>query len=84
MRIVFGLLGLSVEELHGSLTQLQVLVCQSHMCMCTHACTDPLLHFLQRLEALRKFKDGEVDYLLATDLAARGLDIVGVRTVSYD
>ncbi|KAI9445269.1 DEAD-domain-containing protein [Lactarius indigo] len=61
MRVVFGLLGLSCEELHGDLTQ------------------------EQRLKALQLFRDGQVNYLMATDLASRGLDIKGIETViNYD
>jgi ATP-dependent RNA helicase DDX27 len=34
-----------------------------------------------RLEALEQFRTGEARFLLATDVAARGLDILGVETV---
>ncbi|KAK1217629.1 nucleolar DEAD-box protein required for synthesis of 60S ribosomal subunit, partial [Marasmius sp. AFHP31] len=61
LRIVFSLVGLKCDELHGDLTQ------------------------EQRLKALQQFRDGAVDYLLATDLASRGLDIKGIETViNYD
>ncbi|KAL5534195.1 DRS1 [Sanghuangporus baumii] len=61
MRVVFGILGMKAEELHGDLSQ------------------------EQRLRALQLFRDSSVDYLMATDLASRGLDIKGIETVvNYD
>ncbi|KAL7911283.1 hypothetical protein GGI35DRAFT_468863 [Trichoderma velutinum] len=56
-RIIFGLLGFSCAELHGSMNQ------------------------TQRIASVESFRDGKVSYLLATDLASRGLDIKGVDTV---
>jgi len=36
---------------------------------------------LERLDALEKFRDGKTNILLATDVAARGLDIAGVQKI---
>ncbi len=39
----------------------------------------------QRQRALRKFRDGEIDVLVATDVAARGIDVDGItHVVNYD
>jgi len=57
LRLLLGLCGLSVAELHGDMKQ----------------------H--ERLEALEMFRDGRVAFLIATDVAARGLDIAGVQHV---
>ena len=35
----------------------------------------------QRIDTFIQFKEGKFDYLLATDLAARGLDIKEVKSV---
>lgn len=56
-RLLLGLLGLRVAELHGGLGQ------------------------ADRLDALERFKARTVDFLTATDVAARGLDIPGVQFV---
>ncbi|CAK7230723.1 nucleolar DEAD-box protein required for synthesis of 60S ribosomal subunit [Sporothrix bragantina] len=56
-RVVFGLLGLTCEELHGNIKQ------------------------AERSASLESFRRGAVSFLLASDLASRGLDIKGVQTV---
>jgi len=39
----------------------------------------------QRLKALAQFKEGEVKFLVATDIAARGLDVEGIsHVINYD
>ena len=39
------------------------------------------LSMAQRVDALGKYKEGKTDVLVATDLASRGLDIDGIKTV---
>jgi ATP-dependent RNA helicase DDX27 len=36
-----------------------------------------------RLQSLERFRKGEVAFLLATDVAARGLDILGVQVTLH-
>lgn len=40
---------------------------------------------LHRMKTLRRFKDGTLNYLVATDVAARGIDVDGVtHVINYD
>ncbi len=77
MHILLGLMGLQCAEMHGDMNQPQ------------------RLEALRRFTDAETAKDSKkaassdpapppADILLATDLAARGLDIPGVQTVSAD
>jgi len=37
-----------------------------------------------RIEALEQFRNAEVSVLCCTDVAARGLDIAGIKTVCFE
>mmetsp|Transcript_22200 Transcript_22200/g.39996 ORF Transcript_22200/g.39996 Transcript_22200/m.39996 type:complete len:714 (-) Transcript_22200:86-2227(-) len=39
------------------------------------------LQQVDRVKALKQFQNGEADFLIATDLASRGLDMPGIKTV---
>ena len=73
MRIIFGLLNLRAGELHGSLSQGEV--------RCLSVISKGLIGCTQRLAMLSRFRSGELDFLIVTDLASRGLDIADVQTV---
>ena len=77
LRVVFGTLGLKATELHGDLAQEQARC----VCRCNVLAQVLLKLHLQRLEALKRFRQGEVDYLLVTDVAPRSLDIKGIECV---
>lgn len=89
VRIIFSLFGLKAAELHGSMTQEQVrtphapppppppplsLSPQKPTPSLTRQCH-------QRIASVEAFRDNKVSFLLATDLASRGLDIKAVSTV---
>merc|ERR1719161_2134141 len=61
----------SVDSVHGFLANEKV------RCAATHADHDQAT----RERTLREFRSGEVAILIASDLAARGLDISGVEIV---
>lgn len=50
-------------------------------------CTEKILHFRdrvqkQREEALRDFRKGDINVLVATDVCARGIDVKDLQHVS--
>lgn len=59
------------HRFYAVLTQLGVKSCE------LHGDVSQALRYL----ALQRFRDNEVDVMVATDVAARGLDIPGVQTV---
>ena len=76
--LLLTLFGVKAAELHGGLTQTQVAL--------IHLLKIDLLLFLtftifQRLDKLNAFKENTLNVMVATDLAARGLDITNVKTV---
>ena len=78
--MLLNLLDIKASELHGGLTQTQV---KNQYALFTFI---PLkknffYFFVKRLDKLESFKKCELNVMVATDLAARGLDIAGVKTV---
>lgn len=67
---------------------MQVLAHHIHILLTTFGVDSGELHGdlkqTDRVLTLKNFKDGKIDALVATDVAARGLDIAGVQTVSSD
>lgn len=72
VRIIFALFGFKAAELHGNMTQEQVSLSPNVCKPCLSA---------QRIGSVEKFRAGAASHLLATDVAARGLDIKGVESI---
>ncbi len=73
--IVFTRTKMDADRIHGSLTQ------EGHSAEVIHADRSQS----ERTTALTRFKSGEVEVLVATNIASRGLDIEGVsHVINYD
>ncbi|CAH8316841.1 unnamed protein product [Eruca vesicaria subsp. sativa] len=83
LKILFALTGLKAAELHGNLTQAQRLDVRNLDFLFMNTSVSLFARTLNRivLQSLELFRKQEVDFLIATDVAARGLDIIGVQTV---
>lgn len=89
LHILLGLMGLKVGELHGELSQNQRLENLRYAGRAgwpgyrSYLGYQPSYQLVLTLGLFcRRFKDEQIDVLVATDVAARGLDIDGVKTVS--
>ena len=73
---MLGRRGYTCVAMHGDLSQVRN-PCYTVLAPCPHGygCQ------IQREASLKSFKTGEVHILIATDVAARGLDVPGIGTV---
>ncbi|VDM53009.1 unnamed protein product [Angiostrongylus costaricensis] len=78
MHILLGLLGLKVGLMSGIVATLRLNEVEEIL---QAGQMHSSLSQAQRIEALSKFKRREIDVLVSTDLASRGLDIEGVQTI---